>query len=99
MKQVVKEKLKAHFVHRPNEGVQKYISSCVEIMWLMVVQDPPLALSISSSSRFDTQVFREYTKRGPDVDYVVWPALLLHEGGPLLCKGVAQGCNHSRRHR
>jgi hypothetical protein len=25
------------------------------------------------------------------VDYIVWPPLYLHENGPLLCKGVAQG--------
>jgi hypothetical protein len=40
---------------------------------------------------FDTSVFKAYTKSGKFVDYIVWPPLYLHENGPLLCKGVAQG--------
>ncbi|KAH3831012.1 hypothetical protein DPMN_104271 [Dreissena polymorpha] len=31
-----------------------------------------------------------YTASGTELDYVVWPAMLLHEGGPILFKGIAQ---------
>jgi hypothetical protein len=36
------------------------------------------------------QSFRHFTKFGIQLDYVVWPALLLYEGGPLVVKGVVQ---------
>ncbi|XP_045203860.2 uncharacterized protein LOC123556869 isoform X2 [Mercenaria mercenaria] len=74
--------------------IQTYISHCVWIGWYCAVQDPPLVLSVSTSSKFDTTLFKDYTSRGRYVQFVVWPALYLHEGGPLLSKGVAQGCDH-----
>ena len=40
---------------------------------------------------FDTRLYNQYTLNGPYVDYIVWPALLLYEHGPVICKGVAQG--------
>ncbi|XP_045203864.2 uncharacterized protein LOC123556873 [Mercenaria mercenaria] len=86
-----------HTSYNHYEAVRKYISSCVEVTWLMVVQDPPLVLSVPSSSKFDNNTFKDYTKRGPYMEYVVWPALYLHEGGALLAKGVAQGCNQPHR--
>lgn len=97
IEKAIKGKLNTH--SKMSAGVDRYISSCVEITWLMVVQDPPLVLSATSSSKFDSKIFREYTKRGPNIDYVVWPALFLHEGGPLLVKGVAQGCVQHHRYR
>jgi len=42
-------------------------------------------------STFDTKMFKSYTKTGPRLAFVVWPALMLHKGGPVVCKGVAQG--------
>ncbi|XP_053400501.1 uncharacterized protein LOC123558290 [Mercenaria mercenaria] len=76
------------------EEVKTYKSMCEELCWLMAVQDPPLVLSENSPQKFDTNVFKDYTKRGTYVQYVVWPALFLNEGGSLLTKGVAQGCNN-----
>ena len=58
----------------------------------MAVQDPPLVLNKDTQDKFDTNRFKDYTKPGRFVEYVVWPALLLHESGPLLAKGVAQCC-------
>ena len=58
----------------------------------MAVQDPPLVLNKDTQDKFDTNRFKDYTKPGRFVEYVVWPALLLCESGPLLAKGVAQGC-------
>lgn len=85
----VKDKLESSHEHL--EEVKKYISLCVEVSWLMVVQDPPLVLSTETPPAFNTNMYREYTKRGRYIEYVVWPALLLCEGGTLLSKGVAQG--------
>jgi hypothetical protein len=48
---------------------------------------------------FDKDLFKEYTRRGKFQDYIVWPAMRLHENGPLLSKGVAQGTkNKSKIH-
>ena len=59
----------------------------------MALQDPPMMIdkSIKSSDSFDTDIFKVYTKKGAKIDYIVWPPLLLHEDGPLVGKGVAQG--------
>jgi hypothetical protein len=56
-------------------------------------QDPPVILDTSyvDGKSFDADKFKTYTKCGKQVDYVVWPPMLLHKGGPMLCKGVAQG--------
>ncbi|XP_060565704.1 uncharacterized protein LOC132724760 isoform X2 [Ruditapes philippinarum] len=81
--------------HR-SKVVQEYVTACVEIAWLCAVQDPPLELDAKFTNIFNTNIFKDYTKRGEFVDFVVWPAMLLHKGGPLLSKGVAQGrCDYS----
>lgn len=46
---------------------------------------------LDRGATFDTEKFRKYSSSGEDkFDYLVWPAMLLHQGGPLLAKGVAQ---------
>jgi hypothetical protein len=69
-----------------SKEVQEFVTACVEIAWLCVVQDPPLELDAKFTDRFDTKVFKDYTKRGELVDFMVWPAMFLHKGGPLLPK-------------
>lgn len=61
----------------------------------MRVQDPPVSLSwsVPDDNSFNSDIYRAYTKRGSHVEYVVWPAMYLYEGGPILMKGVAQGVN------
>ena len=59
----------------------------MKLCWLMVCQDPPVALECSKNNM---DLYRAYTKSGDTVDYIVWPSLLLHDDGPLLYKGVAQ---------
>ena len=49
-----------------------------------------LVSKIIRKSDFDSNLFRPYTKSGDKYDYLVWPALLLHENGPVVEKGVAQ---------
>lgn len=58
----------------------------------MVIQDPPMFLhpGVKKGGTFDKSVYREYTSSGQKVVFTVWPALYLHEGGPLLQKGVVK---------
>ena len=73
----------------------KYIQRCTEISWLMAIQDPPMAVSreIRDDFRFDKTKYKEYTKLGQIVDFVVWPAVLIQDGGHLMAKGIVQCCD------
>jgi len=58
----------------------------------MAVQDPPVEIEPvpEVGTRFDPNVYRQYTKTGIKIAFVVWPALRLCKDGALLCKGVAE---------
>ncbi|XP_045206656.2 myosin-3-like [Mercenaria mercenaria] len=73
--------------------IGSFTKECIEICWLMVIQDPPIvfAPAVQRGSRFNTDLYKPYTSSGTHVGYVVWPTLLLHKDGPVLAKGVAQG--------
>lgn len=75
------------------QACEPYIGHCVQLCWLMCVQDPPVNISwnVESGAKFNSDLYRHYTKTGYTVDFLVWPTLRLHQDGPLLCKGVAQG--------
>ncbi|KAL5012979.1 hypothetical protein ScPMuIL_011530 [Solemya velum] len=75
-----------------NDTVVAFVNKCVELSWLMCLQDPPVVLDCSAKrgDNFDNTLFRHYTKSGDTVDYLVWPALRLYNGGPVICKGVVQ---------
>ncbi|XP_060596417.1 putative leucine-rich repeat-containing protein DDB_G0290503 isoform X2 [Ruditapes philippinarum] len=74
------------------EGLKPFILECIFISWMMIVQSPPMTLhTCEPGSRFDKNFYREYMTSGHLVSYMVWPALLLDEGGALVCKGVAEG--------
>jgi hypothetical protein len=46
---------------------------------------------LDRGAEFDTEKFRKYSSIGADkFDYLVWPAMLLHQGGPVVAKGIAQ---------
>ncbi|XP_060083901.1 uncharacterized protein LOC132563157 [Ylistrum balloti] len=71
----------------------EYVSECIALCWTMVVQDPPVELYWPQSekgSTIDRDKFNLYTKSGTRLNHVVWPAVLLHNLGPLLKKGVVQ---------
>lgn len=82
--------------------LQTYIKSCLKVSLKMAATDPPIIMSCPriqknkessegcSEVKFDKEMFKSYTVIGPLIDFFVWPALLLHENGPLLGKGVAQ---------
>ncbi|XP_053382818.1 putative leucine-rich repeat-containing protein DDB_G0290503 isoform X2 [Mercenaria mercenaria] len=74
--------------------VSSFTTECLEVCWYMVIQDPPIVFAPEpgKGSNLNTDdLLKPYARSGTHVDYVVWPALLLHEGGPVLAKGVAQG--------
>lgn len=75
-----------------NEYVVRYAERSVAVSWYMLLQEPPMVLisKIIRKSDFDSHLFRPYTKSGDKYDFLVWPALLLHENGPVVEKGVAQ---------
>ena len=63
---------------------------------MMVVQSPPMSIHIvdlKKQNRFDKNLYKEYTHSGQLVEYVVWPAMLLHENGSAVCKGIVQCYN------
>ncbi|XP_048776926.2 uncharacterized protein LOC125681061 isoform X3 [Ostrea edulis] len=75
-----------------NEVKQKYMDRCMQLCWMMAIQDPPMLLHFGPAQHedFDKNLFRLYTKQGNRVDFIVWPALVLHVNGPIVQKGVLQ---------
>ncbi|KAK3602810.1 hypothetical protein CHS0354_026361 [Potamilus streckersoni] len=78
--------------------VQVFAKECFQLCWLMSIQDPPVVVAEDpiQGSPFDMNLYKHYTNSGDKVEYVVWPALLLHKDGPLLTKGIAQPFPRSR---
>uniref|UniRef100_K1PZJ6 Mitochondria-eating protein C-terminal domain-containing protein n=1 Tax=Magallana gigas TaxID=29159 RepID=K1PZJ6_MAGGI len=78
--------------HEWKKSVEPFIKECVRISWLMVDRDHPIYIKLSGKRgcEFDVDLYRYYLRRGQKMDYIVWPALFLHENGPLLSRGVAQ---------
>ncbi|XP_061164617.1 uncharacterized protein LOC133173648 [Saccostrea echinata] len=65
-----------------------YIDKCIEILWLMCVQDPPMALVWpSEGDRVDRDKYDFYSESGKYVSMCVWPAVLIQEGRKVLSKG------------
>lgn len=79
--------------------VTPYVKECLEICWLMTIQDPPLVFGPvqKRGDAFDPEAYRAYTSSGPVVDFIVWPAIYLYNGGPILCKGIVQGAGDKPR--
>ncbi|CAC5390091.1 unnamed protein product [Mytilus coruscus] len=69
-----------------------YFNQCVYLSWLMVVQNPPMYIDEGPVRRsyINRDVYKEFTKRGSIIDYCVWPALYMENGGPLGTKGIVQ---------
>ncbi|WAR00424.1 hypothetical protein MAR_024796 [Mya arenaria] len=74
-----------------NVPLRKYIHSTTTLCWLMSIQDPPVVLEKSciKGDAFNELLFTKYKNSGKTYDYLVWPAVLLSEGGPVIRKGVA----------
>lgn len=73
--------------HKTDETLKPYVDACLELFWYSAITDPPLYYSFTADNLDN---FRGYTKNGDEVDFIVWPAMYLHENGPLLYQGVVQ---------
>jgi hypothetical protein len=70
--------------------VDDYVDVCVEVLWLMFIQVPPMAIEWPNpNSPFDSEKYKEYGKKGKIVKLAVWPAVFLNDKGPLMNKGYA----------
>ncbi|XP_060576232.1 uncharacterized protein LOC132733589 [Ruditapes philippinarum] len=81
------------FVPKEEETVilRNYVRTTTETCWLMCLHEPPLTFKYCEDNNIFNEVyFNPYTRSGDTVEFLVWPAILLHDGGPLLLKGVAQ---------
>ncbi|KAK3607029.1 hypothetical protein CHS0354_020459 [Potamilus streckersoni] len=77
------------------ERTQKFATKCVEILWLMCIQHPPVHLEWveKPGKKFKPDLYRGYTRSGDKVKFCVWPVVRLEKDGPILTKGIAQGCD------
>ncbi|KAL3879301.1 hypothetical protein ACJMK2_031602 [Sinanodonta woodiana] len=79
-------------------NTSKYLARCIDLCWKMGVQEKPMYLDACDEKSdccekiFNHDKYRAYMQTGKRVEFVVWPALFLHEGGAMLVKGIAQGC-------
>jgi len=74
------------------DTLPEYVNKCVEICWLMNAQSPPLVLAepLQAGQTIDTFQYKEFTKHGDTVSFVVWLPLLIEKDGAVLTKGVVQ---------
>ncbi|KAL3878811.1 hypothetical protein ACJMK2_031139 [Sinanodonta woodiana] len=73
---------------------QRFAEQCAEIVWLMCMQQPPMHLEcIDTGETFNPDLYRGYTKSGKCIEFCVWPVVRLHKDGPILTRGIAQGCD------
>lgn len=74
--------------YRKLTNLEHYVDKVVELVWLMVVQDPPMSICWQKEGeQMDKKTYKYYEKRGEVVRLTVWPAVLLYENGPLVSKG------------
>ena len=81
-----------------NPFVYKYIEECAGLCLRMCLKDPSLYIEFidehsSTRVKFNTDMYKAYTRKGKYIEHIVWPCLYLHKDGPLLSKGTAQGGN------
>lgn len=96
---VTKAYLKPRWSKSCVKALKPYIKKCVQLAWMMCVQTPPMVTAPlpRHDQPFDTTLYRCYKRQGAYVEFVVWPAVLLHEPrtkteqNRIICKGVIQG--------
>ena len=75
-------------------AVLSYVDRLVELLWLMVVQEPPLLVHwLEPRATVQPRNFRCYSEKGDYVRHTMWPAVFMREGGPLLSRGVVMATN------
>ncbi|KAL4230708.1 hypothetical protein ACF0H5_011083 [Mactra antiquata] len=100
LKQKYQSKVGNMFPHIPCDNPEfdhwnRYRDACLNIAWLMAIQDPPVYLecgdeSCKSGDNHDSSRYKEYSNPGDMVDFPVWPATYMKQGGLILQTGVAQ---------
>ncbi|XP_069130762.1 uncharacterized protein [Argopecten irradians] len=93
-KKVKKElKLPEGFVKLPMDELEDFVDKCTDICWAMVMQSPRMEFEYpecKKGEKFNKDHFKEFTKSGDRLDYLVWPAMVTHRQGSLLVKGTVQ---------
>lgn len=70
-------------------AVLNFIDKCMEIIWLMCIQEPPMVITWANDGEsVNTNYYTFYSRKGDIVKQPVWPAVFLQHGGPLLTRGV-----------
>ncbi|XP_076071735.1 uncharacterized protein LOC143043208 [Mytilus galloprovincialis] len=84
------ESLPDYKVHLKTPEVSTFTKRCLETIWLMLNQEPPMSLEWPQQGEtFDTTLYKYYNRKGFNVNFPVWPAVLMYNKGPVLCKGFA----------
>lgn len=72
-------------------SIRDFTEKLVPMLWLMVVQDPPMVLFWSEPGRVViTDYFNYYDRNGSFVSTTVWPAVFRKQGGDLLSRGAVK---------
>lgn len=70
------------------EIIYPFIEATVELCWLMCAQTPPMQLVFAEKgSIINKSNFRCTGRSGNKVDVCAWPAVILHDGGPVVTRG------------
>lgn len=70
------------------EKIYPFIEATVELCWLMCAQTPPMQLVFAErNSTVNKSYFRCTGHTGNKVDVCAWPAVILHDGGPVVTRG------------
>ncbi|CAG2217087.1 CCT8 [Mytilus edulis] len=73
-------------------SAKHFIMKCSELCWHVLSSNPPMVIDYENFEEqpMDPNKFNKYNRSGTTVEYVVWPALILHKDGPVLAKGTVQ---------
>ncbi|VDI15869.1 Hypothetical predicted protein [Mytilus galloprovincialis] len=74
------------------ERIPEYVEKATNLCWMMNLCSPPLVFGAQprTGDTLDKNLYKEYTKQGEMISFVVWLPLLIEKDGPVLLKGVAQ---------
>ncbi|OWF48929.1 girdin-like isoform X2 [Mizuhopecten yessoensis] len=85
--------LKEQYGALPVDKLTSFVDKCTEICWGMVMQSPRMEFLFpdeGQGKRFDKDKFKEFTRSGDILDFLVWPAMVIQKQGSLLVKGSVQ---------
>lgn len=71
-----------------NPPLRTFLDLCVEVMWFMQSQDPPMTLDFTKDN--EPLNFKPYKTSGSQIDYTIWPTVLLHDNGKVIANGIAE---------